>query len=136
MANLTLTAANVVPQAGATLIMGIAGQAISQGQPCYYDSSTMRWLLSDANGVAATRVVEGVAVSGAAVAGQGVVLQTAGFLAFGAILTLAEIYVVSDTAGGIMPKGDLGAGEYVSIIGVAISTSVMKLGFLNSGAAA
>ena len=46
---------------------------------------------------------------------------------FGAILTKGETYCVSDAAGGICPIGDVGSGEWVTILGVASDTSTLDV---------
>jgi len=45
------------------------------------------------------------------------------------------VYCVSTTAGGIAPVGDLTSGNYVTVLGVATTTSSLKLG-LNASATA
>lgn len=44
-----------------------------------------------------------------------------------AILTKGTVYYLSNTAGGICPFADLGAADYVTLVGVATSTTVMRL---------
>jgi hypothetical protein len=60
-------------------------------------------------------------------------VQTAGTLTLGATMTAGTVYYLSDTPGGICPLADVGAGEYVEVIGVATSTTVMQLILAYSG---
>ena len=130
MAALTITAANVVPGANARLVEGTAGEAVAIGQSTYQKASDSRWYKADSNASseAAGSVDRGIAVSTAAAAGQPLKIQVSGTLAFGAILTNGEIYVVGATAAGdINPEGDLTTGWYVTLLGVATSTSNLLL---------
>lgn len=135
MADLTITAASVVPQSGAKIDYGTAGATITAGQVLYQDPADLKWKLADNNsGTADVRKAKGLAVNGAA-SGQPVAVVRSGPVAMGAILTAGVAYYLSDTAGGICPVADVGAGEYVSIVGLALSTSVLDVRFQNSGVA-
>lgn len=128
-ADVSVTAANVVPGSRARIVTGIAGATITAGQTLYLDSSTSTYKLADANASAATAAVVGIAVSGAA-SGQYVSVNvedddfTPGFT-----LTTGTVYVLSATAGGIAPVGDLTTGHYPGIVLIAKSTSkaVLKI---------
>jgi hypothetical protein len=134
VADLTVTPANVVSGASAQFLTGTAGASVTAGQPVYLDTGTNTYKPADANASAATAVVAGVALHGATT-GQPLKIQTAGVLAFGAILTVGVIYVLSSNAGGIAPAADLAAGWYTSILGVATTTGNLTLGLNNSGVA-
>ena len=136
MAALTITAANVVPGDLARFEEYTAGEAVSIGQSAYIKSSDGKAYKADANLSSAAAEAIGIAVSTAAVAGQPVKIQVSGTLGFGAILTNGEIYVAGATAGDIAPEGDLTTGWYVTLLGVATSTSNLKLipGAFRSGA--
>jgi len=51
------------------------------------------------------------------------------------VMTVGEVYVVSATAGGIAPVGDLTTGNYVTVLGVATTTSNLQLGTIYSATA-
>lgn len=127
MSDLVITASSVVPGANAQFGSGVAGAAITAGQTLYSDASDSNKLkLADCDGASGLRTCVGIAVCGAA-AGQRVTYQKAGKISLGSVLTQGKVYVLSDTAGGIMPVEDLESGDYVSILGVAESTSVLAL---------
>lgn len=135
MVDLVITPASVVKGAGAKTIAGILGEAVTAGQSVYRDASTKKFLKADSDSATAgVRAVVGVALNGGAL-NQPVVVQYDGEIAIGAALTVGERYFASSTPGGIMPSADLSAGEYVSLIGIAVSVSNMKLAIVNSGAA-
>lgn len=135
MADLTITATSVVPGSDAVKVERTALSTITAGQPVYIDTSTNKVAPVDTDSAtAAVRTVYGIALNGAA-ANQPVVVQTAGSITIGATVAVGTIYVASDTAGGIKPEADLAAGDYTSVIGIATSTTVIKLGILNGGAA-
>ena len=135
MADLTITAANVVKGAGAKTETGIAGVAVTAGQTVYKDSADNKYKLCDADSAtAAVRTTRGIALDGAA-ANQPLTIQTEGPITIGATVAQGVIYVQSDTPGGIMPAADLETGDYVTVLGVAISTTEIDLQINVSGVA-
>ncbi|MGL5447896.1 MAG: hypothetical protein ACRDBL_11360 [Rhabdaerophilum sp.] len=134
MADLTITPANVVSRGG-TKASGLAGVAINAGQMAYLDPADNRYKLADSdNASAVIRKAGGIALNGAA-AGQPITVQSGGEVSLGAVLTLGATYYLSDTPGGIMPAGDLETGDFPQIVGIAASTSVLKLSLLDAGVA-
>lgn len=99
-----------------------------------YLSAANAWLLADNDvlALAAGSTDLGISLSDV-VSGQAMLVMKAGVLGFGAILTKGTVYCVSSNAGGICPWSDLGAGDYVSILGVASSTSNLTLRLWASG---
>jgi hypothetical protein len=131
MAALSITAASVVKGTGAVVNNGTAGATITAGQTVYLDTADSTYKLSDADGASALiRSSEGIALNGAG-SGQPLAVQIGGDITLGAILTAGVIYVLGDTAGGIMPAADLGASDRVTIIGIAKTTS--SLGMIMKG---
>lgn len=138
MTDLSITAANVAAGANATTRHGTAGATITAGQVVYLDQTTTgEWLLADSDGAsAAVRGGElvGIALNGAS-DGQPLKVQTDGDITIGATLTAGTTYYLSATAGGIAPLADITGGPYFVIVGIATSTSVLKLAFEYSGVA-
>lgn len=136
MADLTITPGNIQEGTGAQVVSGTAGAVITAGQTVYLDSSDNTYKLADANSTAAAAQAKGVALNSAPASGQPITVQYAGNMEFGAIITEGEIYVVSATAGGIAPEADLASGHRVTIVGVGVSTTEIKLisGMFASGA--
>lgn len=135
MADLSITAANVLAGAGAKTELGTAGEAITQGQQVYQASDTGKWMKADADSATAeARTARGTALC-AASASQPIVVQKSGDITIGATLTANTAYYLSSTAGGICPLADVGTGEYMQLIGLAISTSVLRLSYLATGVA-
>jgi hypothetical protein len=134
MADLTITAGNVVKGTGATTETLIACASITAGQSLYKDASdSNKAKLTDADSAtAAARVFYGLALNSAA-SGQPVVVQTGGIITIGATVAVGVAYYLSDTAGGICPFADLEAGDYPTIIGIGVSTTQIKIGPLAAG---
>lgn len=127
MADLTITAASVVPGSNAVLETGFAGEAVTAGKAVYRSSTTGKWTLADSNSATAeAKTARGIALTGSA-ANQPVVVQKSGDLTMGATLTLGAAYYLSDTAGGICPVADVGSGENVCLLGIAKSTAVLAV---------
>lgn len=134
-ADLTITAASVVAGADAVISNGTAGETLTAGQPVYLSSTSHKWLKADADSATAeVRQARGVTLNGAAV-NQPITVQTGGSLTIGATLTAGAPYWLSGTAGGIAPTADLSTGEYVDLVGLATSTTVLKLTFAYTGVA-
>ena len=138
MADLTITAANVLAVAGGSIERGIAGATTTAGQVVYLDAATTgKWQLADSDAAGATARGQGkigIALNGAA-NGQPQAVQTDGDITIGATLTPGAEYVLSDEPGGICPRADLATGDYVTIVGVAVSASVLRLRFTYTGVA-
>jgi hypothetical protein len=135
MADLTITAANVVAATGANIIHRTAGATITAGQCVYISSTTDRAMLADSNSVTAeARTPVGIALNSAA-AGQPITIQTSGTITIGATMTAGVVYYLGDTPGSICPIADVGSGEYVCTIGIAISTTVLRIDISASGVA-
>lgn len=127
MTDLSVTAANVVRGSNATTEQGTAGETITAGQPVYKDSTSGKYMKTDSNSAtAAARQARGIALNGASL-NQPLMIQMSGDITIGATLTAGTAYYLSDTAGGICPLADVGAGEYVCLVGIAKSTSVLGI---------
>lgn len=135
MADLSVTAANVLAASGTPKGRGIAGGTITAGQPLYIDSSDSNSLKPcDADASAAAAAAVGISLH-AALDGQPIEYQQSGDINVGATLVVGKPYVVSDTAGGIMPVDDLETGDYVTLLGIASTASNLKLAIQVSGVA-
>jgi hypothetical protein len=131
MADLTITAANVVPESNAVLMQGTAGATITAGQALYIDATTNTLKLAQADGTAAEAAAVGIAVNGAS-SGQPVIYQTGGDLALGTG-TNAVVYVVSATAGGIAPNADITTtGHRKTILATGIGSNKVKVHPINT----
>ncbi|MBP8267547.1 MAG: hypothetical protein KAX47_13425 [Zoogloea sp.] len=133
MTDLSVTAANVVPGTDARQEVGVAGETITAGQALYKSSTTGKWMKADSNSATAeARAATAIALTGSSL-NQPIVVQTSGTITIGATMTAGIQYYLSDTAGGICPVADIGSGEYVDLVGLSTSTTVMTLNFKYSG---
>lgn len=123
MADLSITAANVLKDGSAGTTSGTAGVTILAGEALYLDSVTNTLKLAVATSAAAAAFV-GIALHGAA-AGQPITYITGGLLTIGATVALGQVYCVSATAGKICPYGDLVSTNFVSIIGIPTTTAIL-----------
>lgn len=125
MADISITAANVIKGDG-TVEAGTAGEAIIQGKAVYKAASGLYMLADSNSATAAARQARGIALNSAAL-NQPLNIQKAGPITIGATLTAGLAYYLSDTPGGICPVADVGSGEYVCLLGLAASTTVLNL---------
>lgn len=135
MADLTITAANVISGSGAVKVAGTAGATITAGQVVYLDGSDNKYKLADNDSAtAAVRSPAGVALHGAS-SGQPLTIQTAGPITIGATVAVGVPYCLSSTAGGICPFADIATGDYNTILGIGTSTTVIDMKIHSAGAA-
>lgn len=124
MADLSITAANVVPQSGAKIEHVIAGETIAAGK-VVSKATTGKYVLSDSD-VSALKSPLGIAVNSASL-NQPLAIMKSGDVVIGATLTAGVAYYLSNTPGGICPVADVGAGEDVVLIGLAKSTTILAV---------
>jgi hypothetical protein len=126
MADISITGP-VVPDTLAFCVNAFAAVAIAAGKVCYINSSGLA-ALADSDLSAAGAEAVGVAVNTAGI-GEPVTIAKSGttITQAGTTFTKGIVYFVSNTAGGIAPQADIGAGDYVTSIGVASSTSALKI---------
>lgn len=131
MADLIITAANVVAGTNSTRDIGTAGETIAAGKAIFLSTTTNKWMLSDNNG-AGTRTVNGIALNSASL-NQPISIHKAGDITIGATLTPGTDYWLSATAGGICPRDDLESGMDTIQIGVAKSATVLAVAIQDPG---
>jgi hypothetical protein len=127
MADLTITPTSVAVQSGGGGQLVQFAETTTPGDALYRSTSDGKYYLADCD-AEATAKVAGIAITYGSADDYGYMFSASSQdIDLGATLTSGEIYVVSDTAGNIMPYSDLTTGQYLSIIGFARSTSLLKL---------
>jgi hypothetical protein len=133
MADVSVTAAEVLVDSGTVTLDGILGTTVTAGQTVYQDSAdSNKFKLADCDASSATATVKGIALNGGG-SGQPVKVAISGTLDPGFTVTVGTIYVQSGTAGAICPATDLASGDYVTIVGVGITASQLRILMVNSG---
>lgn len=132
MADVTVTAADVLAQSDASYSDGTSGATITAGMAVYVDASDSNKIkIADVTTSAATATVKGIALTGSS-SGQPVRYQTGGTVDIGGTVVVGTIYVLS-ASGAISPAADLITNDYVSVIGVAVTANNIQLKINNSG---
>jgi hypothetical protein len=137
MADITITAASVVPGASASQVAGIAGETITAGMAVYYATGTQLWMKALANGTAAqsgSGVQYGIALTSSSL-NQPIMVDVndPNGITIGGTTVVGTVYVVSAAAaGGICPWADLASTNYVTILGVGKSSN--RIQFVSDGA--
>lgn len=127
MADLSITPSAVLPGANASLAAGTAGEALVAGKAVYLANATKKWMLADADSATAeARKAVGIALNGASL-NQPVSVLTGGDITLGAVLTAGQAIYLSDDPGGLCALGDLATGDYICLVGLAKSTSVLTV---------
>lgn len=134
MADITVTAGSVIAATGGGTIAVTAGETITAGELVYKDTSDSNKYKKAIVTTAATATLAGIALNGAS-DGQPLTVQTSGNVNPGATVIVGEIYIVSNTAGGIAPEADGVTGDFITTLGVGTTSSNIKIGILQSGVA-
>jgi len=132
MAALTITASQVLPTLNDPVEHGIAGAAITPGKPVYYDTSTGKWKLAQADGTAAEAGADGygIALSQAAADGQPITVALPGHrvtLGAGAAPAAGVVYYFGDTAGTLVPVADVGSADKILPLCIGIGSNKVKI---------
>lgn len=127
MTDLSITAANVLPGAGAQVEAGMAGGTITAGKAVYKAADGTIIATDPTSATVAARKAIGIALNGGA-AGQPIdYMKLGGEITIGATMTAGVVYYLSGAAaGGICPLADVGVTEYLCPIGIAMSTTNLK----------
>lgn len=126
MADLSITAANVLKGTNSQVAQGTAGATITAGQPLYADSTdSFKLKLAIATSAAASKVV-GISLH-AALDEQPIQYLVSGQYTVGATVVVGLIYALSATSGQICPNADLASTNFPSVLGIAISATVMDV---------
>lgn len=137
MADISITAANVLPSAAAIINRNfLAGATITRGQAVYLDSTTNTWKLMDANAGATgneLNTTRGIALNDAA-SGQviDVCTRDPDFTPGGTLTNGIAVYA-SNTAGGITHDVPTTAA-YPTFLGIPKSATKLNLNPTASGA--
>jgi len=120
--DVNIVSADVLVSGGSPSI-ATAAVELAAGDLIYLDGSDAYKAKSDSSEHASA---DGVCLCSAA-AGQPVVYAASGTLTTGGIVSIGQLYVVSENAGKIAPSSDLDPGEYVTIVGIGKTTAAIQL---------
>ncbi len=133
MADLVVVATNVKPGSDAVTKRGIAGEAISAGDSVFI-ATDQGIELCEKDTVVADAACRGVALNDAAV-DQPIEYAVSGSVDMGAILSIGQTYIVGAAPGGLAPEADAAVGNFTTVVGIATTVNLLKLGILQSGVA-
>lgn len=137
MADIAITAANVAPTATTITDIGTAGATITAGQTLYADANDSYYLKPClATTSIATAACVGTALHGAS-RGQPIRYAKDGDITCGGTVVTGKVYTLSNGSGAFAPSADLDSATtltwYGTVIGIAISTTVLRLTITPSG---
>jgi hypothetical protein len=124
MADISITPANFIPSANATIIQGTAGATLTRGQPVYLDTATNTYKLYVATSTTTDNLV-GLCCEDAA-SGQPILIVTKDpALALGGTLVTGDT-VWTSLSGLTKTIADLVSTWRIWVAGVATSSTVMN----------
>lgn len=134
MAELTITASNVVKVSGNTE-SGFASEVIDAGEILYKLAGETNNLALADNSTTAKATVAGIALNSALAVGQPVLYAKPQSIVTvaSATLTVGVPYFLASTGGKIELEADVASGEYVSLVALAVTTSNLYIVGYNSG---
>ena len=136
MADISITSADVKPATEAVRTKQVTlGETLVAGETVYLKASDNRYWKTDSD-AADTAAMRGVVLLGGSAGAIGTIIE-GGPTAFGTVLTAGVVYVLSSNAGKIcaISDGNHASGDYITIVGVASTTSVMNVRPYVSGVA-
>ena len=126
MADISITAANFVPSANATIIQGVAGEAMTRGQTLYYDSTNALYKLFSATNTSKD-VLAGLACEDAATNQPMLVVTKDPALVIGGAAASGDTVWGSNVAGGMTKTfADVVSTWRVWVLGVANATNTIN----------
>ena len=129
MAAIIVISTNFRLSTGASAAVGTAGEALDAFELVYLKASDNKlWLAS--NATSAEAAFYGIVIQGAAADGfvsyvpasAGVFIESAG-----TPWTKGSTYIMGDVAGQMMDAADAGSGDFVTVVGTAVSTSKLQI---------
>ena len=133
MADITITPASVVQSTSAFAETGTFGETVTAGQAVYKKAADGKFWLAQCDD-AAMDDCYGIALNGGS-ANQPATIQIRGNITIGGTVAVGTVYALSAVFGGICPIADIVSTNYVTLIGVGISTTVIQMALLTTGIA-
>jgi len=132
MADLGITSAVFLD--GPAPLLHNAGAVIAATDVVYFDTTTATAKVADAD-VLASSIMSGIALTSSAIGNPVSVAGPGTRITVNAVLTKGVTYFVSTGAGKLCPFADLASGDYISLAGIAESTTVLRILAVNLGIA-
>jgi hypothetical protein len=132
MADYVITGADVRPAAGAAEQKIILGETLGSGVPIYKKSTDKKAYKADANASKEAATVIGITTTGGVAGQTALYLPSGNRITLSAVMAVGDIVHLSAAAGGMGPDAPA-SGSWVTVLGVAESTSVLNINIFNSG---
>lgn len=119
-----ITVGTVTHGSNADLAFGPCSAALGAGVPVYESGTDL--LAADAD-AATTARAKGITVVSSAAGSSTLIIKGGDIIFTGDPLTKGTEYYVGTTAGTIVPKADLGSGDYVTRLGIASDANTLRV---------
>lgn len=130
MADISITAASLIPSANATIIRGTAGATLARGNVVYKNTSNV-WVKAKAD-ASGTYAGQGIALVDSASGQPTLILTKDPALAIGATVTEGvQLAVSAANAGAIAPSTDISSGSWKHVFGIMLESNVADVDFEN-----
>jgi len=132
MADATITPANVLPSASATLLRVTFGEAVTQGQPVYKKSADGLYYKADANDTT-KQPVAGIACCAGSTGQPGIICNNDPAFTPGFTIAAGDVYILSANAGGVAPVADYASGDVFTSLFYGIGNNQATIQITTSG---
>lgn len=122
----------VKPTDDTQVTKGQYGEAVAIGDAIYLDQTEAKYFLADANVLSKIEVF-GIAITPGSTDDHGLIASNGTIQLVGTTLTVAQQYILSPTPGKLQPATDRTTGDYITNIGTASSTTLLKLDINSTG---
>lgn len=130
MADLAITAANVLQGSSPQVESGYAGETILAGKSVYKAANGLFMLAqSDGTPIQAGLGVRFGVAQGDSRNGQPIFVQYGGQLGIGGTVVVGTVYCISDTFGGICTLAAVPSGNLITILGFGISATTIDMNY-------
>ena len=134
MVDLNVVSTQVLTQNNPTLTVRTAGETIVTGEIVYLDETNLTYKLAQNDGTLEESEAVGIAAHDAN-AGSPLLVVSQGIIILGATAAPAVgvVYMLSDTAGNIMPVTDHVATQYSTFLGIGFTGNALYMRILATG---
>jgi hypothetical protein len=109
------------------------GATVGIGQLLHFDTADNSCKLGDSNLSELAATLFGLAMTPGVDGSYGLVAVGGEVVLVGATMAVGETYYLGATAGEIVPDADLAAGHRIAKLGIAVSTTLLRLQIDNTG---
>ena len=107
------------------------GEAVVATDVLYRKASDSKYYKADADASQAEALVQGICLVGGATDAYGIMVSSGLVIFTGVTLVIGDSYYSSDTGGKIRPLADIDVGDWIGLLGHALTTANLEVRIKN-----